>query len=62
MLARKMGSDPVLREIPVLIITGIREQIAYLFRVKRFIRTLSPWTSWSRSLSSRGSSWKRSRD
>ena len=31
MLARKMGSDPVLREIPVLIITGIREQIAYLF-------------------------------
>ena len=30
MLARKMGSDPVLREIPVLIITGIREQIAYL--------------------------------
>jgi two-component system alkaline phosphatase synthesis response regulator PhoP len=31
MLARKMGGDPVLREIPVLIITGIREQIAYLF-------------------------------
>ena len=31
MLARKMGADPVLREIPVLIITGIREQIAYLF-------------------------------
>ncbi len=31
MLARKMGSDPVLREVPVLIITGIREQIAYLF-------------------------------
>lgn len=31
MLARKMGSDPVLRDIPVLIITGIREQIAYLF-------------------------------
>jgi CheY-like chemotaxis protein len=31
MLARKMGQDPVLREIPVLIITGIREQIAYLF-------------------------------
>lgn len=31
MLARKMGADPVLREVPVLIITGIREQIAYLF-------------------------------
>jgi two-component system alkaline phosphatase synthesis response regulator PhoP len=31
MIARKMGSDPVLREVPVLIITGIREQIAYLF-------------------------------
>jgi CheY-like chemotaxis protein len=31
MLARKMGNDPVLREVPVLIITGIREQIAYLF-------------------------------
>jgi CheY-like chemotaxis protein len=31
MLARKMGDDPVLREVPVLIITGIREQIAYLF-------------------------------
>jgi CheY-like chemotaxis protein len=31
MLARKMRKDPKLREIPVLIITGIREQIAYLF-------------------------------
>ncbi len=31
MIARKMGSDPKLREIPVLIITGIREQIAFLF-------------------------------
>jgi len=31
MIARKMGADPVLREVPVLIITGIREQIAYLF-------------------------------
>jgi len=31
MLARKLRKDPVLREIPVLIITGIREQIAYLF-------------------------------
>ena len=31
MLARKMRKDPTLREIPVLIITGIREQIAFLF-------------------------------
>jgi len=31
MIARKIGKDPVLREIPVLIITGIREQIAFLF-------------------------------
>jgi CheY-like chemotaxis protein len=31
MIARKMGKDRKLRELPVLIITGIREQIAYLF-------------------------------
>jgi two-component system alkaline phosphatase synthesis response regulator PhoP len=31
MVARKIGNDPELREIPTLIITGIREQIAYLF-------------------------------
>jgi two-component system alkaline phosphatase synthesis response regulator PhoP len=31
MIARKLRKDPVLREIPVLIITGIREQIAFLF-------------------------------
>ena len=31
MIARKMGQDSKLREMPVLIITGIREQIAYLF-------------------------------
>lgn len=31
MLARKIRKDVVLREIPVLIITGIREQIAFLF-------------------------------
>ena len=31
MIARKMRNDPKLREMPVLIITGIREQIAYLF-------------------------------
>lgn len=31
MIARKMRKDPVLNEIPVLIITGIREQIAFLF-------------------------------
>jgi CheY-like chemotaxis protein len=31
MIARKMSKDPKLREIPVLIMTGIREQIAYLF-------------------------------
>jgi two-component system alkaline phosphatase synthesis response regulator PhoP len=31
MLARKLRKDAHLREIPVLIITGIREQIAFLF-------------------------------
>jgi|SRR3989304_4623094 len=31
MIARKMRKDPRLREVPVLIITGIREQIAFLF-------------------------------
>ncbi|MEK6756626.1 MAG: response regulator [Bacteroidota bacterium] len=31
MVARKLNKDPKLREIPVLIITGIREQIAFLF-------------------------------
>ena len=31
MLARKIRKDPVLREVPVLIITGIREQMAFLF-------------------------------
>ena len=31
MLARKISKDPKLRETPTLIITGIREQIAYLF-------------------------------
>jgi DNA-binding response OmpR family regulator len=31
MLARKLRKDAKLREIPVLIITGIREQIAFLF-------------------------------
>lgn len=31
MLARKINKDPELREIPVLIITGIREQMAFLF-------------------------------
>ncbi len=31
MLARKINKDPKLREIPTLIITGIREQIAFLF-------------------------------
>lgn len=31
MIARKMRKDDRLREMPVLIITGIREQIAYLF-------------------------------
>jgi DNA-binding response OmpR family regulator len=31
MIARQLGKDPKLREIPVLIITGIREQIAFLF-------------------------------
>lgn len=31
MLARKISKDSKLREIPTLIITGIREQIAFLF-------------------------------
>jgi two-component system alkaline phosphatase synthesis response regulator PhoP len=31
MIARKLRKDPKLRELPVLIITGIREQIAFLF-------------------------------
>ncbi|MDR7426653.1 MAG: response regulator [Armatimonadota bacterium] len=31
MLARKMRKDPQLSRIPTLIITGIREQIAFLF-------------------------------
>jgi len=31
MIARKMRKDARLREIPVLIITGMREQIAFLF-------------------------------
>jgi DNA-binding response OmpR family regulator len=34
MIARKMGADPKLRDIPVLIMTGIREQIAFLFGSK----------------------------
>ena len=31
MMARKIRKDPTLRDLPVLIITGIREQIAFLF-------------------------------
>jgi CheY-like chemotaxis protein len=31
MIARKLRNDPKLKQIPVLIITGIREQIAFLF-------------------------------
>jgi two-component system alkaline phosphatase synthesis response regulator PhoP len=31
MVARKMRKDPKLRDMPVLIITGIREQMAFLF-------------------------------
>jgi two-component system alkaline phosphatase synthesis response regulator PhoP len=31
MMARKINKEPDLREIPVLIITGIREQLAFLF-------------------------------
>jgi len=31
MFARKMRKDARLREVPVLIITGLREQIAFLF-------------------------------
>lgn len=31
MIARKIGDDEKLRETPILIITGMREQIAFLF-------------------------------
>ena len=31
MIARKLRKDPKLREMPVLIMTGMREQIAFLF-------------------------------
>ena len=31
MIARKIGDDEKLREIPILIITGMRQQIAFLF-------------------------------
>lgn len=31
MIARKIGEDEKLRETPILIITGMREQIAFLF-------------------------------
>ena len=31
MVARKLRKDPKLKDMPVLIITGIREQIAFLF-------------------------------
>ena len=31
MIARKLRKDTKLRELPVLIITGVREQIAFLF-------------------------------
>jgi two-component system alkaline phosphatase synthesis response regulator PhoP len=30
-VARELGKDPVLRKMPILIITGIREQMAFLF-------------------------------
>jgi two-component system alkaline phosphatase synthesis response regulator PhoP len=31
MMARKIRKEPALRDLPVLIITGIKEQIAFLF-------------------------------
>ena len=31
MMARKIRKDPALQHLPVLIITGIREQVAFLF-------------------------------
>ena len=31
MMARKVRKEPALRDLPILIITGIREQIAFLF-------------------------------
>jgi CheY-like chemotaxis protein len=30
-IARRLGKDPALRDLPVLIITGIKEQMAFLF-------------------------------
>ena len=36
MIARKLGRDAKLRQIPVLIITGIREQMAFLFPGRAF--------------------------
>ena len=31
MMARKIRKDPALKDLPILIITGIREQIAFMF-------------------------------
>jgi CheY-like chemotaxis protein len=31
MMARKIRKEPTLRDLPVLIITGIKEQIAFMF-------------------------------
>ena len=31
MMARKIRKDPALQDLPILIITGIREQIAFMF-------------------------------
>jgi len=31
MMARKLRKDPALKDLPILIITGIREQIAFMF-------------------------------
>jgi two-component system, OmpR family, alkaline phosphatase synthesis response regulator PhoP len=31
MMARKLRKDPTLKDLPILIITGIREQIAFMF-------------------------------
>lgn len=44
MLARKVRKDPAFRTLPILIVTGIRQQLAYLFpgtSVSRDIVSLS---------------------
>ena len=59
MVARKINKDPKLREIPVLIITGIREQMAFLFPANRYIRACFPPMTCLRSQLSPAYYWKK---